>query len=117
MNEVMLEKLHKAMEAMGFTHTLKDILNEITEGTMQSFVQGDTWCVTRVFKAPQKKVLEVFLLVGEEDKLDEMHRAVEDYAKKLNVDFMRTFARPGWRGWAAKYGWRRSAEIYRKDLK
>lgn len=110
------EQLREALERMGNTHTLDDIVAEINARTMQSFVEGETWAVTKLIQFPQRKVLEIVLVIGDIDDAVKLHDTVMAFAAEQNCDLVRTFARDGWQHWAKKRGWRNGMRIYVKEL-
>ena len=50
---------------MGGLYTLHDILTAIAEGKMQSFVEGDTWAITKIAVFPRARLLEIMIVVGD----------------------------------------------------
>ena len=42
-------KLKRVLDRMGGLNTLHDILEAIAAGRMQSFMEGDSWAITRVW--------------------------------------------------------------------
>lgn len=115
-DEKRLAQLEETLERMGHTHTLADVLTMIEEGTMQSFTVGDTWAVTSVLDFPRKRVLEIFLVVGDMREALILHDMVLAYAKVHHCDILRTFARDGWGKWAQERGWTNGQRIYLKDV-
>lgn len=110
------DQLREALERMGNTHSLKNILAEIEAHTMQSFVEGETWAVTKVIQFPQRKVLEIILVIGDIDDAVKLHDVVMDFAAEQGCDLIRTFARDGWHQWAKKRGWQNGMRIYVKEV-
>ena len=56
-----LAQVEKALDRMGNTHSLPDILALIEDGAMQSFAMGPTWAITQILDFPRKRVLEIFM--------------------------------------------------------
>jgi hypothetical protein len=110
------QQLHEALERMGNTHSLQDILAEINAGTMQSFVEGETWAVTRVIQFPQRKVLEIIWVIGDMPDAVKLHDVVMAYAAEQGCDLIRTFARDGWQQWAKKRGWQNGMRVYVREV-
>ena len=46
-------KLERVLSRMGGMYTLNDILSLIARNEMQSFVEGDSWAITRVALFPR----------------------------------------------------------------
>jgi hypothetical protein len=110
------DQLQKALAFMGGTHTLQDIVEAIATGAMQSFSEGETWCVTQVLDLPRKRVLEIVLLIGDMTDAEMMHDRVMNYAIEKGCTLVRTFARVGWSKKAREYGWKTGYSIFLMDL-
>ena len=80
------KRLKRALALGGNTHTIDDIKQAIDIGSMQCFVKGDSFAITEVINAPQKRFLNVFLVVGDINIL-ELHDDVEAFAKQAGCDF------------------------------
>jgi hypothetical protein len=110
------EQVEKALALMGNTHSFEDILDMIDSGAMQSFSDGDTWAITQVVDMPQKRVLEVFLVVGTLEGMQTIEPAVMDFAKHIGADMVRAFGRDGFLSVSKGYGWRNGQRLYLKEL-
>lgn len=112
------QKLRKALAYAGNTYTLDDILHEIREGAMQSFVKGDTWIVTQFADYPRKRYLEIVFAVGEIQDVKDMLPDLEDFAKLNLADGLRVFGRPGWARQFEidKAGWVETTRLYVKEF-
>ena len=53
---------------MGGFYTLNDILTSIAEGKMQSFMEGDSWAVTKIVNFPRARLLEIMVALGNLDE-------------------------------------------------
>lgn len=111
-----LHQLERGLIEMGGTHTLPDIIKGISAGTLQSFVEGETWAVTTVIETPQKRICEVFLVVGDMPDAEKLHERVETFARAHGCQMMRCIARKGWKRWAKPYGWTNGHTVYLKEL-
>lgn len=109
-------QLERALADAGGTHTLTDILDAISDGRMQSFAAGDTWAVTYIVETPRKRVLEVFLVIGDMAEAVRLHDEVATWAKAHGCTMLRTIARKGWMKWALPRGWTNKHTVYTKDL-
>jgi hypothetical protein len=109
------KRLKKALALGGNTHTIEDIQQAIALGTMQCFVNGDSFAITEVINAPQKRFLNVFLVVGDLSIL-ELHDEVEAFAKQAGCDFMQAYGRPGWRPKIKKLGWEPDRIVFRRKI-
>jgi hypothetical protein len=90
------KKLRKALAIAGDTYTFEDILNEINEGHMQSFAEGESWVVTQIVDYPRKRYLEIVFGVGHLPELKMIYPRVEAFARDNLCDAMRILGRPGW---------------------
>lgn len=109
------EQVRVALAEMGDTHSLDDIVDMINSGTMQSFVEGDTWVITQIIDFPRKRVLEVFLVVGDMSSALEIYNRVFAFAREEGCVLVRAFGRDGWQKWAAPRGWRNGQRIYYRE--
>ena len=110
------EQLQRALDLMGNTHTPEDILRAIQRHEMQSFAIKDTWAVTQVCTFPQRKVLDIFLVVGDWDQLEALHAQVMAFARERDCTMVRAFGRNGWQREAEQHGWRTDMRVYLKDV-
>lgn len=93
----MEEKLAKALSYQGGLYTLKDIMERLEDGRMQSFAEGDTWVITQIVDYPQKTALNIFLVVGNLDEAIKAEERIVAFAKEINADLITAFGRPGWK--------------------
>lgn len=116
MNAHRYEQLQQALDAMGNTHSFEDILASIESGHMQSFAEGETWCVTQIIDMPRKRVLEIVLLVGTMEDAEKLHDQVMNFAIESGCQLVRTFARDGWRRKAREYGWKNGYSVFLMEV-
>lgn len=109
-------QLQRALDDMGNTHSFEDIVALIEDGLMQSFAEGDTWAVTQIIDFPRKRVLEVFLVVGDMIDAEKLHDRVFEYAKGEGCDIVRAFGRRGFHRWAQERGWKNGQQIFIREL-
>lgn len=112
---VLNKRLARALKLGGDTHTIEDIQQAIARGTMQCFVKGNSFAITEVINAPQKRFLNVFLIVGELNIL-ELHDEVEAFAKQAGCDFMQAYGRPGWVPKVKSLGWKPDRIVLRRNI-
>lgn len=109
------KRLKRALALGGNTHTIDDIYQAVSHGTMQCFVKGDSFVITEVINAPQKRFLNVFMIVGELSVL-ELHDDVEAFAKQAGCDFMQAYGRPGWKPKIKSLGWEPDRIVFRRKI-
>lgn len=114
--ETYVAKCKRALAEMGGTHSLEDILAAIESGQMQSFAEGNTWAVTQIFDTPQKRVLEIVLVIGDLPEARRLHDIVEAWGRQHGCTLVRTFAREGWLPDARARGWTVGHRIFLKDI-
>lgn len=112
-----MEKAEKALADMGGFWTVADVLAAIEVGDMQSFTSHDeeAWLVTHVCDFPQKRVLDVVLLVGEEKHLEELEETATQYAIEVGAEAILGTGRKGWMP-RAKGEWRVLSINYYKEV-
>lgn len=109
------KRLARALKLGGNTHTIEDIQQLVARGQMQCFVKGHSFVITEVINAPQKRFLNVFLIVGDLSVL-ELHEEVEAFAKQAGCDFMQAYGRPGWKPKISSLGWKPKQTVFRKEI-
>ena len=108
----MHKKLQRALDRMGGFYALSDILELIGTKHMQSFVEGESWVVTRIASFPRAKVMEIIVAVGDLDELRKLHDQVIAFAKAEDVKVINAYARQGWEPDAVSQGWKVKAINY-----
>jgi hypothetical protein len=111
-----IAQVEEALAFMGHTHTLQDVLNMIATGELQSFAEGNTWALTHIIDFPQRKVLEIFLVIGDMDEAKILHNVVMAYAAAHGCTLIRTFGRAGWSRQARDHGWTTGMCVFLKEI-
>lgn len=111
-----VQQLERGLREMGGTHSITDIINGVQSGTLQSFIEGETWAVTTIVETPKKRILEIWLVVGDMPDAEKLHDTVEAYARAHGCHMLRTIARKGWVKQARPRGWTNGHTVYLKDL-
>jgi hypothetical protein len=88
----MLEMLHQ----QGDLYTYSDIMDCIHSGKMQSFVAQDTWVVTQVHEFPQKKVVDIVFVLGDESGLKAIEPRLLEFKERIGADYLSATGRKGW---------------------
>ena len=112
------KKLARVLERMGGLYTVNDILAEIAANRMQSFVEGDSWLITRVSLYPRGKALEIVAALGDRDEVLLMVDRLPALAAEIGAGVIQTYGRKGWFRELERRGWRIKAEnyVYQKDV-
>jgi hypothetical protein len=109
-------RLQAALDQMGNTHSLDDIRAMLETGAMQSFTNGETWAVTQILDLPRKRVLELFLVVGNLENFRGLYNQIMDFAEEQGCDLVRGYGRDGWAPYARANGWANGSRIYLKEM-
>lgn len=112
------QKFRKALKIAGDTYTPDDILHALSEGHMQSFVEGESWVVTQIVDFPRKRYLEIVFAVGNLDELKRIYPKLESFAREIEADGLRAFGRPGWMRQFEidKHGWVETTRVYVREF-
>jgi len=111
-----LRQLQRALDEAGNTHNLHDILNDISTGEMQSFAENDSWAVTRVIDCPNKRIVEIFLVMGDEKDMPGLEEKVRWFAQQQGATMIRAIGREGWARRAPKRGWKVGLRLYTTEV-
>ena len=111
-------KLARVLDRMGGLYVLNDILTEIAQGRMQSFVEDESWALTRVAQYPRAKVVEVLAVVGRLDKARVLHDRILVFAAEIGAGIVMAYGRSGWMPDAEKRGWKIKTKnyVYQKEM-
>ena len=105
---------------MGSLYTVNDLLTAIREGRMQSFVEGNSWAITKIADFPRARQLELIAYVGDLADVDALHAKILAYANEVNAGLLSTYGRRGWlrEGSFRRFGWRLKTQnhVYQKEL-
>ena len=117
--EDMEAKVNRVLRDTGDLYNFDDIMKAIGTGDMQSFTQGETWIVTSVMVFPRKKMLSIELFVGFIKDWPAAMVQLEEFAREVGATRIIGRGRLGWGKYAERYkqyGWKRTGEMYAKDL-
>ena len=110
--------LARALDRMGATYSTSDILTAIAENRMQSFMEGDSWAVTKIVNFPRARMLEVMVALGELEACRRLHDRILDFARENDIGLVQAYGRRGWNADAKSHGWkvRTTSYLYQKEL-
>ena len=111
-------KLERLLDRMGGLYTLHDILTAIAEGKMQSFVEGDTWAITKIAVFPRARLLEILIVVGDLKDCQRLLDRIYQFADENDIGLVQAYGRRGWNADAKSHGWkvRTTSYLYQKEL-
>lgn len=110
-----LEKLQKVLGYQGGLYSLDSILQRIADGRMQSWSANETWVVTEVIEYPLKKVVNIFLVVGDLRDALAFEPQIEEFARSVGADMVTAYGRPGWEK-VLPQGWKQGFAMFSKEL-
>lgn len=112
------QRLERALDRQGGLFALKDILERIADGRMQSWVENNSWAVTQISIYPRRRSLEIVAVVGDLGDCRVLHDRVIAFAKNMGVDLISTYGRLGWIREARRNGWKIKTQnyLYQKEL-
>lgn len=105
-------KLARVLERMGSLYTVQDLLAELAVGTMQSFVEGESWVITNIAIYPRAKALQIVAAVGDLDDVLAIHPRLVDLAEKEGASVIQAYGRKGWIKPALERGWKVKSRAY-----
>lgn len=116
-NEKFDRLLRKGLRFGKKTHSVADVRRMLENGTMQAVFNEDACIITQIVDYPQKRVMDVFMCVG--DNLLAVKALKDDLmalAKKHQVQLGRAFVRGGLvRPWMAM-GWEKRGVVMFFDM-
>jgi hypothetical protein len=112
------KKLARVLDRMGGLYSLQDILSAIAKNEMQSWVEGESWALTRIAIYPRAKVVEVLAVVGKLDEARVLHDRLLIFAAEVGASVIQAYGRMGWFPDAQRRGWTIKAKnyVYQKDM-
>jgi hypothetical protein len=111
-------KLKRVLDRMGNLYSVQDILSEIAQNKMQSWVEGESWALTRIAVYPRAKVVEILAVVGKLEEARVLHDRILVFAAEVGAGVIQAYGRSGWMPDAQRRGWKVIAEnyVYQKDM-
>jgi len=88
--------LSKGLRHGGSTHSVEDVVAGLRSGDLQAFHNDDGMIMTMIADYPQKKVLEMFMALGNQDAISSLFdKEVVNYGQEIGADYVRAIVRPG----------------------
>jgi len=88
--------LSKGLRHGGDTHSIEDVIAGLQSGELQAFHNDDGMIMTMLVQYPQKKVLEVFMALGNQEAIANLFtNEVIPYGEAIGADYARAIVRPG----------------------
>ena len=103
------EWIESALNKGGDTHDFKDIVDGVLSGHMQLWMGANGCAVTEIVVYPNKKVLHVFLVGGDQgqgiEQITDMHDDAMAWGKAQGCNGMTVTGRRGWKKILQPKGW------------
>jgi hypothetical protein len=111
-------KLARALDRMGGSYSVSDILSAIGAGKLQSFTEGDSWAITKVVDFPRVRMLEIMVALGDLKACRKLHDRILNYARDNDIGLVQAYGRRGWINDAAARGWKvkTTSYLYQREL-
>ena len=111
-------KLQRALDRQGGLYALSDILEQIADGRMQSWVHNNSWAVTQISIYPRRRLLDIVAVVGDLGDCRILHAKLVKFANEMDVDLIASYGRRGWARLGQSLGWKVLSEsyLYHKEL-
>lgn len=112
------KKLAKALDRQGGLFALSDILEQVADGRMQSWVEGNSWAITQISKYPRRRAVEIVAVIGDLGDCRILHDRIIQFARDMGVDLISTYGRLGWIREARRNGWKIKTTnyLYHREL-
>ena len=114
----LMEKLQKALDYMGGTHTMEDIARICEEGKARAWIEDESVVIVEILDFPQQRVANFWLAAGDMETCLRIARRAEKHYRELGCT-RATFT--GRRGWlksplVTEDGWRPTLQSFDKEL-
>jgi hypothetical protein len=112
------KKLARILDRMGGLYSVSDIIAGIAAGEMQSFVEGDSWAITKIIDFPRVQMLEIMFAIGDLEECRRLHDRILEFARDHDIPLVQAYGRKGWVKDAFENGWKvkTTSYLYQRDL-
>ncbi len=113
-----LDRLQKALDFGGNTHSLGDVARAVKEGTAEWWRGENSDILTEFYEYPMSgRACRVWLASGDMRECLKMYDDIEAWARRNDAERMEIVGRRGWRRVMAKRGFNAAGESLIKGLK
>ena len=109
-------QIERALKYTRGTHIWADLVKGVRDAEMHFWPAEKSFLITEIMVFPQKRSLHVFLAGGDLDEIMEMRPSVEDFARRLECDFVTLAGRLGWKKVLSDNGYEASWTYMAKDV-
>jgi hypothetical protein len=113
-----LPLLQDAIDKMGGTHDLADIVRDLLDGKLQVWAGEQSFVLTEINQYPKARELLVVLMGGDMDEIMTLEPVITAFADEKGCDWVSAFGRMGFQRksvWSDA-GWKPHRVEYRKEL-
>ena len=114
-DKFMLKRMERALKAGNNLFTLDDIGEGLRSGHMQGHVEGNTWAITQVHDWPQRRSVNILVVVGNMADSLKLEEKITAWAKEKGADHITGVGRDGWWNFRT-LGWKKQGVLYSKDI-
>lgn len=100
------------------THLYEDVAAMVAAGQLTFWSGPQSVVLTEVLQSPRKRILNVWLVAGKMDELQQMYPVIYEWAKTVQgCDLVTHTGRPGWeRSFLKQEGWKTQLVVMTKEL-
>lgn len=100
------DQIEAALKFSNGTHLFADVVQMVTEGRAQMWVNGGSIAITEIIRYPRKRVLHCFLAGGKSAEIIEMMDSAAAWGKAYGCEAFTIAGRKGWQRVLKKHGWK-----------
>lgn len=108
------ERLQRALDCAGNTHTIEDVVDMVRRGRAQFWTNGDGSIVTEIHEFPRLRSVHYWLISGRLPDCLALEDDINAWAMEQGCTMATAIGRRGWGRVAAPTGWR---EFYPNFIK
>lgn len=111
-----VERLQRALDRGGNTHTVADVVEAARQGAAQIWEQGDGIVATELVRYPQRMALRYWLAAGRLDDLLDLAPRLEDWARGHGATRVEAVGRRGWTKYTGALGYQPAGVLFTKEI-
>lgn len=111
-----IDGLQKALEVGGGTHSIMDVLDQISRGDAQLWTDPDAVVVTEVHDAPQCRELRFWLATGKLDAVLAIQHRIIEWGRSVGCTKAVLTGRRGWTKALRDQGWEEIMVVMGREI-